>query len=218
MCDMLIIVELGQLGPISVLECWLIPLLPDLSALDRHSPLIRPRLPYRFALRSSLPHHHLIILCLTVPHHSSRSRPTSLISCYAKFIASCGVVHVHSSFHPSSLDIKSRLTRLLNVAHLLFHDPYCTGFYCISARCPLPRVHHVYVFVRQLSPRTILLYLSPFRCLPLHFPPRTIRLRSTLGGVRDMYKVLGFGSMQCRNTHVLLANPLVRFWKFSVRS
>ena len=113
MCDMLITVELGQLGP----PPWSVGLFRSYRTarpLFVRAPGCRTAVSY-----VPLFHHYLIILCLTVPHHSSRSRRTSLIpvtpssdSSSPAVALSTFILHFirrHSTSNPVSPDCLSQI-------------------------------------------------------------------------------------------------------------
>ena len=180
MCDMLITVELGQLGPILVLECRLISLLPDRSATDSlHVPL------------SLVPSsHHSLPRCSTPLFPLSSYKPRFLL-CQIR-IVHCQLWHFPRSLfiycHPTSSPGLLVSPNYLVSYSTFFHDPHCTGFfvllrdisYLVFTTCMFSSNPHLQGQFYCTFP--------PFRCLPLHFPTRKIRLRFTLGGMCDVYK------------------------------
>ena len=174
---------------------------------------------------------HVPLSLVPSSHHSLPRCPTPLfpLSSYKPCFLLCLIrivhrqlwrcprslfIHCHSTSSPGLLVSPKYLVSYSTV----FHDPHCTGFFCITARYLLPRVYHVYVFVNSPSSRTILLCFPPILCLPLHFPTRTTRLRSTSGGVCNVYKARIWLDTMSKYHSVILAYPPVRFCKLSVRS
>ena len=136
MCDMLSTVEFGQLGPISVLAYFAPagPLGPSSPADSLHVP------------------HSLV----PSSHHSLPHCPTPLfpLSSYKPHFLLCQIRIVHRQLWRCPRSSPNPLVSpdyIVSLSHLLFHDPYWTCLYCINTRCPLPRVHHVYVFVNYLQ-------------------------------------------------------------------
>ena len=136
--------------------------------------------------RTARPLIRSLLVLVPSSHHSLPRCPTTLflLSSYKPRFLLCQVrivhrqlwhfpcplfIHCHPTSSPGLLVLPDCL---VSFSHLLFHDPHCTGLFCITARYLLPCVFHVYVFVNAPSPRTILLCFSTILCLPLHLLTR----------------------------------------------
>ena len=223
MCDMLFPVDLAQLGPISVpgVLASAGPLGPWLgSPPATYSP--------QACRTDSL---HVPLSLIPSSHHSLPHWPTPLfpLSSYKPHFLLCQIRIVHRQLWCCHVHYSSIVTRhqapvflvspdyLVSYPHFFFHGPHCTIFLYYSAISPtscLPRV-----CLRQLpiSKDNFFVLFSHSDVFPYTF--RREQFDSDLPEVVcATYIRLEFGSIQCRNTTVLLVYPPVRFCKFSVRS